>query len=285
MHMLDTVQWAILLLFLVGTMAGIGLQVNLRDLAAMVQRKGLLLRSLLVNFVVVPTLGWLATRLVPMTQTSADAILILACAPGGMSAIQFTSKRKDVLAFAGQTAFLLTALSIFISPLLMSLFLPADLPLVVPYAKAFWFVALFLLLPMGLGVLLRVRADRLADRLGKPVALIGTLAFVVFVVLTLSARQAAMGALGAGEVEAMLGFIVATMIAGWLGGGPELETRAVLASASSMRNAALCLAIVADSLPGRGLDVPLVAFSALMIPPNLIFLIGTLVLKKRRGKA
>jgi BASS family bile acid:Na+ symporter len=285
MHMLDTLPWVILLLFLVTTMGGIGLQVSLRDLGAALQRKGLLLRSLLVNFAIVPVLGWLATRLIPVTPTSADAILILACAPGGMSAIQFTSKRKDVLAFAGQTAFLLTALSIFISPLLMSLFLPADLSLVVPYAKAFWFIVVFLLLPMGLGVLIRERADRLADRLFKPVALIGTLAFVVFVVLTLSARQAAMGALGAGEVGAMLGFIVATMIAGWLGGGPELETRAVLASASSMRNAALCLAIVADSLPGRGLDVPLVAFSALMIPPNLILLIGTLVLKKRRRKA
>ena len=285
MHMLDTVQWAILLLFLITTMAGIGLQVNLRDLAAMLQRKGLLLRSFLVNFAVVPALGWLATRLILMTPTSADAILILACAPGGMSGIQFTSKRKDVLAFAGQAAFLLTALSIFVSPLLMSLFLPADLPLVVPYARAFWFIVLFLLLPMCLGVLLRERADRLADRLGKPVALIGTLAFVVFVVLTLSARQAAMGALGTGEVEAMLGFIVATMIAGWLAGGPDRETRQVLASASSMRNAALCLAIAARNFPDAGVEVPLVAFSALMIPPNLVFLVGTLILKRRRGKA
>jgi BASS family bile acid:Na+ symporter len=285
MHMLDTLQWAILLSFLITTMAGIGLQVDLRDLTAMLQRKGLLLRSLLVNFAAVPALGWLATTLIPMTQTSADAILILACAPGGMSAIQFTSKRKDVLAFAGQTAFLLTALSIFISPLLMSLFLPADIPLVVPYARAFWFIVLFLLLPMGLGVLLRERADRLADRLFKPIALIGTLAFVAFVVLTLSARQAATAALGSGEVEAMLGFVVATMIAGWLGGGPDRETRQVLASASSMRNAALCLAIVADNLPNSGVEIPLVAFSALMIPPNLIFLIGTLVLNKRRGKA
>jgi BASS family bile acid:Na+ symporter len=285
MHMLDTLQWAILLLFLITTMAGIGLRVNLRELAAMLLRKGLLLRSLLVNFAVVPALGWLATRLIPMTPASADAILILACAPGGMSAIQFTSKRREVLAFAGQTAFLLTALSIFISPLLMSLFLPTNLPLVVPYARAFWFIILFLLLPMGLGVLLREQAHRLADRLGGPVALIGSLAFVLFVVLTWSARQAAMSALGAGEVEALLGFIVATMIAGWLGGGPDKETRQVLASASGMRNAALCLAIAARNFPDSGVEVPLVAFSALMIPPNLIFLIGTLVLKKRRGKA
>lgn len=282
--MLDTLQWAILLLFLVTTMAGIGLQVNLHDLGEVLQRKGLLIRSLLVNFLAIPLLGWLATRLVPMAPATADAILILACAPGGMSAIQFTSKRKDVLAFAGQLAFLLTGLSIFLSPILMSMFFPGDLPVIVPYERALWFVVLFLLLPMGLGVLLRERAERLAEQLSKPMAIIGSIAFVVFVVVTLSARRTAMAALGGGEVETMLGLIVTTMIVGWLAGGPQRENRQVLASASSMRNVALGLAIVTRSFPGAGMEVPLVAFSALMIPPNLIFLVATLILNKRREK-
>jgi BASS family bile acid:Na+ symporter len=282
--MLDTLQWAILLLFLLTTMAGIGLQVNLRELGETLQHKGLLLRSLLVNFLAIPVLGWLATRLVPMASTTTDAILILACAPGGMSAIQFTSKRKDVLAFAGQLAFMLTGLSIFLSPILISIFFPPDLPLIVPYERAFWFVALFLLLPMGLGVLLRERAGHLAERLGKPMAIIGSVAFVVFVVVTLSARRSAMAALGSGEVETMLGLIVTTMVVGWLAGGPQRETRQVLASASSMRNVALGLAIVTRTFPGAGMEVPLVAFSALMIPPNLIFLVAALILNKRRKK-
>jgi BASS family bile acid:Na+ symporter len=103
--------------------------------------------------------------------------------------------------------------------------------------------------------------------------------------MTLSTRQAAMAALGKGEVEAMLGFIVATMIVGWLGGGPQLETREVLASASSMRNVALCLMIVTRSFPDAGVELPLVACSALMIPPNLLFLIASVALKKTRRKA
>jgi BASS family bile acid:Na+ symporter len=278
--MLDTLQRAILMFFLVTSMAGIGLQVSLRDLVAILQRKGLLLRSLLVNFLVIPAFGWLATRFVAMPPTSADAMLILACAPGGITAVQFTSKRKDVLAFAGQTAFLLTGLSILLSPFLMSIFLPADLPLVVPYARAFWYVLTFLLLPMGLGVLVRERAEGLAEQLGKPIAHIGTVSFLVFVALTLSIRRVAMAGVGGIEVVAMLGFIVATMIAGWVAGGPQRETRRILASASSMRNVALSLAIVTRSFPGAGIEVPLVAFCALMVTPNLIFLILTLVLKR-----
>jgi bile acid:Na+ symporter, BASS family len=283
--MLYLCRWLSLLLFVVATMGAIGLQVTLPDLVAVHGRKVLLIRSVFINFLAIPALGWLATRLVPMERTSADAILILAYTPGGISAVQFTSKRREVLAFAGQTAFLLTGLSIFLSPLLMSISLPADLHLVVPYAKAFWFFFCFMLLPLGVGALVRTRADYLAKRLGRPIALIGSVAFVAFVLLTLSTRQAAIAALDRTGVEAMLGFIVATMVIGWLGGGPEWEGRAVLASASSMRNVALALVIVIRSFPDAGIDVPLIAFSALMIPPNLIFLVGTLALQRYRRRA
>ncbi len=283
--MLDTLQRAILMFFLVASMAGIGLQVNRRDVAAMLRRKSLLARSLLVNFLLIPGLGWLTTRLVTMTPASANALLILACAPGGITAVQFTSKERDVLAFAGQTAFLLTGLSIFLSPFLMSFFLPADLPLVVPYARAFWYVVLFLLLPMGLGVALRERREHLAEKLGKPMAWIGSISFLAFVVMTLSTRREAMAGMSSGEVIAMLGFIIATMFLGWVAGGPQRETRQVLASASSMRNVALSLAIVTRSFPDAGIDVPLVAFCALMITPNMIFLALTLVVMRLRRRA
>jgi len=282
--MLDTLQWATLLLFLVTSMAGIGLQVRMQDLHAMIQRKGLLLCSLLVNFIAVPAIGWLVTRLFAMTPTSSDALLILACAPGGITAIQFTSKSKEALAFAGQTAFLLTGLSILLSPFLMSIFLPADLALVVPYEKAFWYFFIFLLLPLALGLLIRERAGSLGERLGKPMAFVGTVAFLAFMVLTLSIRQVVMANVDSADVEAMLGFVFASMVAGWLGGGPQRETRQVLASASSMRNVGLCLAIVTRSLPDSGIEIPLVAFCALMIPPNLVLTILMLVLNRFRSK-
>lgn len=282
MQMLDNLQWAVLLLFVLASMAGIGLRVRLREFGAMLQRKSLLLRCLLVNFLAVPALGWLAARFIPMSSSSADAIFILTCVPGGVTAIQFTSKRTEVLAFAGQTAFLLTGLSIFVSPFLIALFLPPDMPLVVPYEKGFGYVVLTLLLPMGIGVFLRERAERLAERLAKPIALIGSVSFVAFVVVTLSARQEAMGTLDGRDVVTMLGVIIATMIVGWLGGGPEREMREVLASATCMRNVALGLTVVTRNFPHAGLEVPLVAYSALMVPPNVIFLVATMILKRRK---
>ncbi len=54
-------------------------------------------------------------------------------------------------------------------------------------------------------------------------------------------------------------------------GGPNHGTRRVLAINTSMRNVALCLAISSRSFSGTNVEVAVIAFSALMLPPNFLF--------------
>lgn len=270
------------ILFIVASMAGIGLQVSLDELREALRARGFLGRALVANFLVIPIVGVSLARWVPMASASASALVLLACAAGGPSALQFTSKQRVALAQAGGTAFVLSLLAVFLSPLLMSLALPTDTPLVVPYARTFGIVLLLVVLPLGIGVVLRSAARPMAERLTRPVTWLGTLAFFGFVGLTLAQRQAATGALETQALLAMLGFIVICMAIGWLLGGPGQSTRRVLAAASSMRNVALCLAIARYSFPGEAVDVPLVAFSALMIPPNMLFFFFSLLRDRRR---
>ncbi len=283
--MLSAGQQATLLVFLVATMAGMGLQVSLRELQATVSRKSLLVRSLLLNFLLIPLLGWLIVRIIPMASPSADAIVILACAPGGCSAIQFTSKRKDVLAFAGLLTLLLAFTSLFVTPLLLRLFLPDKVDLITPYVGAFWFLVAFLLVPMLAGLLLRARAMQFAGQIAGPVAITGTLAFFAFVLLTLSSRQAAMATLTRADLLAMVGFVLLTMLLGWVAGGRGREDREVLASASGMRNAALALVMATRSFSDGATADALVAFSALMIPPNVILLAAGVICRRFRNKS
>jgi BASS family bile acid:Na+ symporter len=65
-------------------------------------------------------------------------------------------------------------------------------------------------------------------------------------------------------------------------GGPERETRRVLAAASSMRNAALCFVIANRAFPGTDVDAAVAAFSALMIPPNMLFALYSGLAGRRR---
>lgn len=129
-----------------------------------------------------------------------------------------------------------------------------------------------------------MRWPRTAQVSAKPLALCGTLAFMAVVALMLSQRRQAMGALKGVELAAMLGFILAVMAIGWLLGGPGKGTRAILATGSSMRNAALALMIAVNSFPDTNVDVAVIAFSGLMIPPNMLFTVYRAIRGRTRSE-
>jgi hypothetical protein len=66
---------------------------------------------------------------------------------------------------------------------------------------------------------------------------------------------------------------------------PPCDARRILATATSVRNAALCIAIVENSAPGHAVLVPLIVFSLLMVPTNMVFSIYDAVQAKRRERS
>jgi BASS family bile acid:Na+ symporter len=85
-------------------------------------------------------------------------------------------------------------------------------------------------------------------------------------------------------VGAMLLFILVSLAVGWFMGGPKREFRRILATSTSMRNAALCFGIVEATQPGHPVEVPLIAFSMLMVFPNMVFTIFHAVVAKRKAR-
>jgi bile acid:Na+ symporter, BASS family len=152
--------------------------------------------------------------------------------------------------------------------------------LAVPYGKAILFLSLFMLLPLVLGFLVQGTAGAAARRLAKPVALIGTLAFFGIIGKTLALSKTAKASVGKPGLIGMVLFILISMLIGWVLGGPRKFTRPVLATASSMRNAALSLAIAVRSFPDPAVLTPLVAFVFIMVPANLLYM----VISKAAGK-
>jgi BASS family bile acid:Na+ symporter len=268
---LDPVSWSLTLLFLIGTMLSIGLQVTLPELRLALADRRLVLRVVLVNFVLVPALGALLVRTLPLSTNVAVALVLLAAAAGGPNAIQFSSKVKGGLATAAAFLFLLSLLSIPLAPAISRVLLPADTPLELPVGRALRGLLLYLLLPLLAGLAVHRLRPGLAVRLAKPLAIIGTLAFVAVVVRTMAVKKQAMAALEQPELLAMLVLIIGSMVLGWLVGGPVRETRRVVANTTGMRNAAIALLIAFNSFAGTDVDAAVVACTALMIPANMIF--------------
>jgi len=284
MFLLNTTEKLLILVFFVSSMLSIGMQTHVSDLRSLLASRGVLLRTLLANFLVVPIVGVVIALLLPLQPHVAGALVLLACTPGGPSAIQFTSQVKGSAAMAGAMLGLLSLLAVFVSPLILKLVLPGNVQMVIPYGNALLSFLVFLLLPLLAGMLLLGQAPGAAPKLSKLLALAGIVAFVAFMVVTGDARKAATGEIGLTAVGAMLLFIFASMAVGWFMGGPTRDSRQVLATSTSMRNAALCLAIVEASAPGHAILVPLIAFSLLMVPTNMLFTVYNKIQAKRKAK-
>jgi BASS family bile acid:Na+ symporter len=283
MFLMDPLTKALFYVFLVGSMLCIGLKVGKDEILSVVKDKSWLVRTFIANFILIPALGILAAKALAVKPENALALIVLACAPGGMSALQFLSKKNDAaaLAYGAGTTALLSFFSIFLTPALIALAIPKGMTVTVPYGKAVLFVSLFMLLPLLLGILVQGTAGPVARKLAGPVSLIATLAFVGAMVKMLDFTKWAKGEVGTKGLMAIVVFILVSMLIGWILGGPRKFTRPVLATASGMRNVALGLAIAVRSFDAAVMT-PLVAFMAIMVPLNTVYMLISKVAGKAR---
>lgn len=270
---MSPLAWAFTYLFFVTMMLSIGLEVTGRQVVAALRDVSLMGRALLANLVLVPLLGLLLVRLLPLSADVAAGLLILAAAPGAPFAVQFTSKAKDAVAFAAALLFLLTLVALVVTPPLAGLLLQVDAPLRLPVWRVVGAFALYVLLPLLAGFALHRWAGGLAAAIRRPVALCAAVSFLAFIVLTFAVKSAATRTVGVPALVAMLGLVLGGMLIGWLLGGPATGIRHALATSTGMRNVMVALLIALNSFPDSDVDLAVIAFSALMVPPNLVFTI------------
>jgi BASS family bile acid:Na+ symporter len=282
--MLEPLPRILTYLFLVSTMLAIGLTVTGAEILAAVRDRRSMGRVILANLVFVPALGYLLIVLIPLSSGAKLAIALLALAPGGLTAIQFTDKVRGSLAFAAAVAFVLTLLSVAVTPILIKILLPLETGLDLPFMRIILFVLLYLLLPLIAGFGIRNGSEKTAKGLGKIMLIVSNISFVATILLTSALKKEAMGSVGKTGLLAMLAFIIFSMVIGWWMGGPEKGNRRVLAIATSMRNAGLCLLVAMRMFPESGADVGVIAFMGLMVPPNMLYTVYHSVKERRRQK-
>jgi predicted Na+-dependent transporter len=270
MFMLNGPEKLLVLLFLVTTMLSIGMTTGVAQLRSMLTSRSLLVRMLVANFVAVPLLGYVLARFMPLAPAAAGALVLLACVPGGLSTIQYSSRVKGEAALAGTMLVLLSVLAVLVSPAILRIVLPASVEFTLPYGRILGFIALWLVVPLGVGMFLRAKAGGSAPKLGKVLGIVSLALFIAFMVVTKSFRKEAVASIGSPAVGAMILFIIASMSIGWFMGGPGRDKRQLFATVTSMRNAAVCLAIARNVPSGDAVMTPLIAFSLLMVTPNTL---------------
>ncbi|MGD9108263.1 MAG: bile acid:sodium symporter [Gammaproteobacteria bacterium] len=263
------------------SMLAIGMNVKFQNISSLLEKKILLLKSLTTNIIIIPVFTALLITLIPMPPHVTLAFIILAFMPGGLSAIQFASKISGESTYAGLMTCLFTIYTLFISPLLITLFTPSNIILNFPYLNMFIILVLLILLPLFAGIFLQYKKIKIINAIGKISALIGTVAFLGMIIETFDMRGLAIKAHSIKIIIAMLIFILGSMLIGWLMGGPNKNDRKALAIVTSMRNVAIALLMAVETIPTAKVITPLIALGALMVLPNMLFTLITLIFSKK----
>ena len=116
------------------------------------------------------------------------------------------------------------------------------------------------------------RVPKLATRLVLPLEIVATGVFLFLMWETRLARREALYAIaGRGTILAMLLLLVLSMLIGWLIGGPDPESRRVLATATGMRSVIVVLYVARYCFPGTNVYMVPIVYLSLMVPTNLFF--------------
>ena len=259
-------------LFVVVVMFSIGLRVSGGELLDILRNRALFVRTLLANCVLIPAMGFLLVRIFPLTPDASIGILLLAAIPGTPIALQFTRQAKTRLPFAAAMTFVLSLVSIAMTPLAVEVMPQTAQRNERPILLLIMSIVLYIALPLGAGLWAARHAPKIAPRLVLPLGVLATVAFVFLMWETRLVRREAFNTIrGRGTILAMLLLLLLSMLIGWLIGGPDRESRRVLATSTGMRSVIVVLYVARYCFPGTNIYMIPIVYLSLMVPTNLLF--------------
>ena len=218
-------------------MFSVGLELDLDRLRAAARRRRLVAGITLLNFGLVPLLAVAVGHLAGLTGPVLIGLLLAAVAPGGGTGTLLTRTARGNLELSVVLLGVFTALAVPLVPTLVLVLVPEDSVSMWPLLRT---LLLFQLLPLALGLGIRLNRPPLAarlQRLAKPVsnAIFGAL--VLGLLVTRGHLVLEVGAAGLG-VQAMVvvGSLVAPMVV-----RATPRDRAALSLTTGVRNLSLAL--------------------------------------------
>jgi bile acid:Na+ symporter, BASS family len=250
---IDQIINLVVTLTLIQMMVAIGLGVKFADLVGVARNWRLVTRAGLANYVCVPAIVVGLLLLFQAHPMVAAGFLIAAVCPGAPYGPPFTGMARGNVTVAVGLMVILAASSAVVAPLLLLFLLPlmaGDEPLKVDAVKMVGTLLLTQLLPLAVGLAVRHRRPKLADKLKKPAHLLSTVLNVVVIGCILVIQFQKLAEIRPVGFVGMLVLLLATLGVGWLLGGPGGDNRKAMALSTAVRNVSVSLVIATASFPG-----------------------------------
>jgi len=266
-----------IVVFAVTSMLSVGFGWTVRQIIAPFRDVRRVVIALVANFVLVPLLAIAVVHLLQLDRGPGTGLILLASAAGAPFLIMLTKIAEGDVALSATLLVLLLPVTVA--------YMPIVVPLAAPEAAvnpATIATPLFstMLLPMGIGLFIRARGPRRAERLQPIVSKVAIVALVVVLVTTVWVNvRAFLGVLGNGTaILAALLVVGGAFVIGYLLGGPDPRTRSVRALGAGQRNIAAATVVATESFDDPDVLV-MVAVSSIV--SMLLLFPGAWALRRR----
>lgn len=247
---------------LIEMMVLLGLQVTFTELAQAAKNWWLLARAAMANYVLFPAVTIALLMLFDVGPMLAAGFLVLAVCPGAPYGPRFAA---------------IACANVPIAVGLMAMLLHVLLPWVsggeAPQIDAVGMLGALLamqLLPLLLGLTVKHRRPQFANRLLSPLEILSNALNLSVAGLILGTQFRMLTDIPIAGFAGMLLLLAASLVIGWLAGGPARDDRRTLALTTSLRNVGLGLVIVT----GNFADSPAVSAA---LAYGIVAVLGSLV--------
>ena len=248
-EILATLAQLSVLVFVIGSMASMGLSLKISQIVAPLKNVKLLVWALVANFVLVPLVAFLITKIIPLEEPVQIGLILLSAAAGAPFLPKLAEAAKGSTAFSVGLMVLLMVVTIIYLPLVLPLLLGGGVE-VNPWDIAQSLIVM-MLIPLGTGLFVSARYEETAAKIQPTFGQASNIALLVLTVLGLVLNFRAMidlvGSLG---ILAGIIFIVLSLVVGFLLGmlgSPEGGIRSVMGLGTAQRNISAALVVAAQN--------------------------------------
>jgi BASS family bile acid:Na+ symporter len=236
------------LLFVVTSMLAMSLSLSLQQMTQPLKNVRLVILALLANFVLVPLLAYVITKVIPLEQSLQIGVILLGTAAGAPFIPKLVQGAKGNVAYAVGLMFLIMVVTIFYLPFILPLLLPGVEVNPWDIAKS---LIVTMLVPLVIGMLIKSHSPDVADHWAPVMQKISSLSILILLVvglgLNISNILSFIGSLGIG---AMVLLIVGALVIGLLLGGRDPGVRNAMGLSTANRNGAAALLVATQNFSG-----------------------------------
>jgi len=273
-EVLETLYELSVLLFVVGSMVSMGLNLTIRQILQPLGNLRLVTLTLAANFLAVPLFAWGLVELLPLTLGVKEGIILLSVAAGAPFLPKLACIARSDPAASIALMLLLMVATVFYMPLVLPLMIEGTVVDAAGIARS---LVTLMLVPLLLGLFVRARFERTALKLYPFFVKISDISLVTLAVSLILLHTKSIAGLWGWGLGAILLLLLGAMAIGYLFGFGEGESRFVLSIATAQRNISAAILVAA-----RNFDDPEVTLT--MVAAAILGLLIMLPYARARGK-